>query len=475
MGTGEQAHSMGQDTESSTVGTTALFIWHVPLPHINASRAAAEQRAAGLQEALRTTSNTPANASAIALITGQKAPRVKKTSRALAHGEKLDPMVLAALLQRHALSLLDHHATTAESEGGPSALEAINDALQIVDDEMAYLAERTPGTTPDELLPAEIFAELTVTYIRANLEAGHIDTARAAADALAGRIDHLTLDHVRFHALSSLALAHLNDGRPDDALIPAGRARSLARQLGDLTGVWRAERIRAHAASLQRRPHAEESAHREVAALARRLADDLATESEVRTQAALSELESRSVLVRLGLSSGRFPFAEDHAMGILDRVRKARDAGDAPARDLWEYEVDARVARMIVAGMPDSRDRGRHRATIHTHERGRHRAPSHNATIPLTGEERRSAYDIRRKEARAAVASAPETARNKALWWNAYVDDRHAYLLAANGRLKRALRVATRAKARWEELGESELAAQSAADIARLEAKLRRG
>lgn len=464
------------------MGITALFIWHAPLPHINAGREAEQQRAAALRDALRATSNTPANTSAIALITGEKAPSAKKTTRALASADELDPMVLAALLQRHALTLLDSPnstanpapSTTAPHGQSPCALDAISDALQIVDDEMAYLAEFTPGTRPDELLPPEVFAELTITYIRANLEAGKVDAARAAASSLAARINELTLDHVRFHALYSLALTHLTTGQPDEALIPAGRARSLARQLGDLTGVWRAERIRAHAASLQGRSHAEESAHREVAALARRLADDLTTDTDVRQHAALSELESRSVLVRVGLSAGRFAFVEDHAMGILDRVRKARESGDAPARDLWEYEVDARVARMIVAGIPDTNSSGRRRATTHTHERGRHRACNEDsATLTLTSEERRSAYDMRRREARAAVAAAPDTARDKALWWNTYVDDRHAYLLAAHGRYARALRVATRAKAHWEELGESELAARSSEDIARLEKKIR--
>ncbi len=466
-------------TEHHTaLGIGSLFTWHTPLPHVNAGRAAADARTAALESALRSVDGESPNRAAIELITAEPpAPAGEAHTMLEAHAEDLDPLIRAAVLQRLALSILDTHRPGKHGKRTDvfppeRAFEAINEALGVVDREISVLAAETPGADALNLVPPEVCAELTITFIRAALTVGAVGPAQAATDSLTQRAESITADHVRFHALTSAAVAYLNDGRPDEALIPAQRARSLARQIGDLTGVWRAERIRAHAASLTGRVQGEEAAHREVAALARRLADDLATEASVRAEATLSELESRSVLVRIGLNSGRLAFADDHAAGILDRVTKAVSAKDAPVVRLWEHEIDARIARMIIAGLPDSPHRGKHCAREEAPTRGRRRIETPTESEPLTIDERHIAYDKRRREAREAIANAPKVARDRALWWNAYLDDRHAYLLAANGRFKRALRIANRAHEAWNDLGDAEQAERSAADIARIEVKL---
>lgn len=448
-----------------SVGAASLFTWHVPLPHLSAGRDTAALREREVREALRSICADTVEHHAIALITSGTA-RAGECAQALSLGSECDPFVRAALLQAFARAVLEEPSVQFPPA---AAYEAVNEAISLLEVENEVRAEETA-----EPIPPEVVAALTATFVRAALTVGDVEAARPAADALAQMADGIPAEHVRFHALTSAAIAFLNDGRPDEALIPSQRARSLARLMGDLAGVWRAERIRAHVASVTGRPQAEEAAHREVAALARRLADDLMTEPSLRAEASVSELESRSVLVRIGLSAGRFAEVDDHARGLLDRVAKARELGDAPAEQLWEYEIDARVARMIAAGMPDSPLRGRHCAPVEQPVRGRRRrgsaAPS---TEPLTIEERASNFKARRREARTAIAEAPETKRERALWWDTYVDDRYAYLLAVHGRYQRALRVAERAHSRWANVGDLEQQERVGKDIARLHEKIR--
>lgn len=476
---------------SAHANTAALYTWHVALPQLERGRQLAAARDDSLAQALDAAPQGSADARAIRVITQSEPPSAALCQSTLsATAGKLDPLIHAALLQRFALSVIDARASSRRGRRAatfePSdAFRAISEALGIVDKEMRLLAADARAAAsarstapagpvdPASLLPPEIFAELTITFVRAALANQDATAARAATDDLEARTERIEQDFVRFHALTSVAIARLADSRPDDALVPAARARSLARQLGDLTGVWRAERIRAYAASAAGRAHSEEAAHREVAALARRLADDLSTTPSVRAEAALSELESRSVLARIALTSGRLALAEDQAVGMIDRAAKTRAAGDADPSALWEYEIDARVTRMIVAGLPESANAGR-RKDVRTHSaRGKRRAAGAEATGALTAGERASVYDARRTEARTAIATAHR--RERALWWNTYVDDRHAYLLAANGRYARALRAAKRAHAGWVELGDADLAASSARDIAQLERSIAAG
>ena len=251
---------------------------------------------------------------------------------------QIDPFVRAALLQRFAHAVLESHAHAASGRRVQrftpmQALTAIDQALGIIDEETSY------GYEP---LPAEVWVELTITFMRAAFTAGHTDSGRQALEALEERADEVRTPHLVFHVFHSIAVARLVMNDPDGALIPAARARSIARQIGDITGEWQAARVRASAATMAGRHKAESAHHEQTADLAGRVADDLFTDPSTRSEATYSELESRALLCVHAYEAGFMADARKHAELTLERVRRARASGDADPQSLEAYRAQAR-------------------------------------------------------------------------------------------------------------------------------------
>src|SRR5690625_1462295 len=166
-----------------------------------------------------------------------------------------------------------------------------------------------------------------------------------------------------------------------------------------------------------------------MAADARWLADDLATATAQRPALVRTELEARALMMRRALDLGETALAQSAAHLIDRRARSEQGTPGLPPELLWDHRVDARVGSFIAAG-----------AAL---ERGEEGVGEHE-------------YEQRRREAMIAVDQAPAGHDGRARYWAAYLDDRHAEMLAACGQEARALRVARRARDGWEHLGSTE-------------------
>ncbi|MGO2586512.1 MAG: hypothetical protein ACTH9F_14320, partial [Brachybacterium tyrofermentans] len=77
--------------------------------------------------------------------------------------------------------------------------------------------------------------------------------------------------------------------------------------------------------------------------------------------------------------------------------------------------------------------------------------------------------DRRRREALQIVDEAPAGHDARARYWAAYIDDRHAQMLADRGKRTAALRAARRARDGWEHLGRADDVTRTEALIAQLD------
>lgn len=184
----------------------------------------------------------------------------------------------------------------------------------------------------------DVAVELGLTLVRTALVAGVTDAVEAPLAAVAENASRAHAVHVRFHAWSSIAIARLALGNPDEALIPVNRAKILADRTGDLAGQWHAERIRAQALSMAGRTWAEAAAHAELASLAERVADDLDSTPDLRRDATVSALHSRALLLTRMREDGRDQATSRETEAMLRRIARARAAGDADETALAEFE-----------------------------------------------------------------------------------------------------------------------------------------
>ena len=79
-------------------------------------------------------------------------------------------------------------------------------------------------------------------------------------------------------------------------------------------------------------------------------------------------------------------------------------------------------------------------------------------------------YEASRREVLEAIGRMPEGHDARARYWAAYLDDRHADLLARRGETAAARRAARRARSAYEALGRDEDAARFARLVTELEA-----
>lgn len=283
---------------------------------------------------------------------------------------------------------------------------------------------------------------LITHLLQAFMAAGAIDHASFTAGRLASLQRTVQREALRTGPLLAVAAQRVQAERYDAAWVPLDHARRIARDHRDHRSCLEVARL---AASIHERTGDHPAALAELgllAAEARWLADDLATTRPERARFVSTELSARALLLRRALDLGRTALVDDAAAAIEHRARPEGGRPLLPPELLWDHRVDARVARFIAAGEALARQ-----------EEG--------ATLDVC--------DHRRREALQIIDQVPAGHDARARYWAAYVDDRHAQMLAGRGKRTAALRAARRARDSWVHLGMEDDVARAEALIAQLD------
>lgn len=314
----------------------SLFTWHAPLFAVADRRAFARERRARVEAWCARQPSESFERRAVEIVTSAVPPSPALCRAAL---EKLeaeqgrDQALRALLLQRLALSALDPGGARS---GRRARVFGPTDAYDAAAEAFAWC--EAAGEIEGVARVPDIAVELGLTLVRAALVAERGEAVERPLAVVVERAPSIEASHVRFHAWSSIAIARLALGNPDEALIPVNRAKILADRAGDLAGQWHAERIRAQALGMMGRERAEVAAHDEVARLAERVADDLDSTPELRRDATISALRARAHLLVHMREEGRDRAAAVEIEAMLRRIARARAAGDADETVLAEFE-----------------------------------------------------------------------------------------------------------------------------------------
>lgn len=276
---------------------------------------------------------------------------------------------------------------------------------------------------------------LITDLLQALMHAGATSQASFTAERLISLQRTLPRDGLRIAPLLAVAAQRMHAERYEAAMAPLEQARAIAREQRDRYASLEAARL---AASIHDRSgdlRASLPELQQIAADARWLADDLATGTAQRPALVRTELEARAMVMRRALDLAETAVARSAAQLIDRRARSEEGTPLLPPELLWDHRVDARAGLFIAVGAA----LGRGEEGVSRHE-----------------------CEQRRREAMLAVDEAPAGHDARARYWAAYLDDRHAQMLAVAGRDGRALRAARRAREGWEHLGSTE-------DIARLD------
>ncbi|MDK8803943.1 hypothetical protein QP880_07545 [Dermabacter hominis] len=317
----------------------SLFTWHVPFFAVANRRAFARERRARVEAWCARQPSESFERRAVEIVTSAVPPSPALCRAAL---EKLEAeqgrhqALRALLLQRFALSVLD--PGTARS-GRRARVFGPTDAYDAAAEAFAWC--EAAGKTEGVARVPDVAVELGLTLVRAALVAERAEAVERPLAVVAELAPNIEASHVRFHAWSSIAIARLALGIPEEALIPVNRAKILADRAGDLAGQWHAERIRAQALGMMGRERAEVAAHAELAGLAERVADDLDSTPELRRDATISALQARAHLLAHMRAEGRDRAAANEIEAMRRRVARARAAGDADDAVLAEFETFA--------------------------------------------------------------------------------------------------------------------------------------
>jgi hypothetical protein len=279
---------------------------------------------------------------------------------------------------------------------------------------------------------------LITSLLQALMAAGATDLAGFAAGRLLSLQRTLPGDEQRIGPLLAVAAQRLQAERYDAAWVPLEQARALAREHRDHRSLLEAARL---AASIHERTGdgaASLGELQRLAAAARWLVDDLATPRAERSELLRTELNANALAMRRALDLGRSGAVHVAAREIERRTRPD-SAGDLPPELLWDHLVDARVGVLVAVGDALARE-----------------AEGADATV----------YETRRREALEAIGRMPEGHDARARYWAAYLDDRHAELLARRGETAAARRAARRARSAYAALGREEDAERVAALLA---------
>ncbi|MCT1653579.1 hypothetical protein [Brachybacterium muris] len=232
----------------------------------------------------------------------------------------------------------------------------------------------------------------------------------------------LRRDAHRTAPLLAVAAQRISAERYDAAWVPLEQARLIARQERDRRAGMEAARLGASIHERTGDARAQLVELRQVAASAHWLADDLATSGPERSRMVLTELQAQSLVMRRAMDLGETTLALSAAAQVERRTRPDGGRPVLPAELLWDHRVDALVGRFITLGAAAGR-----------------------------GEEGVDPDDVeqRRREALQAIDAMPPGHDARARYWAAYLDERHAALLAERGEREQAQKAARRAHRGW--------------------------
>jgi hypothetical protein len=383
---------------------------------------------------------------------------------------------------RLALDVLDEVSRLEAREGG------FADAARVVVSAHAVLARTLLEENPlaavghalaaleglreveDPPLRVGLITELLRALVRCDLQ----DQATFTASRLASLARTLPHEEQRVEPLLVVGAQRVAARRYDGALVALREVQSLSEQLRD-------RRSRLEATRLLARLHHEQGQGLEAlgqlrlaAADARWVADDLFTPLAERPRFIRAELDAEALVLRHALDLGRAEDAAAASREVVRRVRSERGTGSLPDALLWDHEADARIGAMIAEGLraaAELRADGEARADgAAADDRagtpGRTRGPGGAAASRGADAKSRTPYEKARREAMAVLERVPEGHEARASYWGAYLEDRHAAMLAARGERARALRAAGRAERAWRQLGREDEAVRIAEEIA---------
>nr|WP_245349488.1 hypothetical protein [Brachybacterium fresconis] len=319
------------------------------------------------------------------------------------------------------------HAVLARTLALTHPLEAAHHALEA----LGALAE-----VDDPPLRVGLITQL----LQALMAAGATEQASFTSGRLASLQRTLQRETLRIGPLLAVAAQRMHAERYEAAWAPLERARRIAREHRDHRSALEASRL---AASIHERTADHPAALTELRRLAheaRWLADDLATPAPERAEMVATQLSAHALALRRALDLGRTANVREAAAAIERRARPEGGRPLLPAEQLWDHRVDARVGLFIAIG-----------EALRREEEGVDAA----------------AYEQHRREAMQLIGQVPAGHDERALSWAAYVDDRHAQMLADRGETRSARRAARRARDGWARLGRDE-------DVERAEALLSR-
>ena len=319
------------------------------------------------------------------------------------------------------------HAVLARTLSPTHPLEAAHHALEA----LGALAE-----IDDPSLRIGLITQL----LQALMAAGATEQASFTSGRLASLQRTLQRETLRIGPLLAIAAQRMHAERYDAAWPPLERARRIAREHRDHRSALEASRL---AASIHERTGDHPAALAELRRLAheaRWLADDLATSAPERAEMVATQLSAHALALRRALDLGRTAIVREAATAIERRARPEGGRPLLPAELLWDHRVDARVGLFLAIG-----------EALRREEEGVDAA----------------AYEQHRRDAMQLIGQVPAGHDERALSWAAYVDDRHAQMLADRGETRPARRAARRARDGWARLGRDE-------DIERAEALLSR-
>ncbi|MCG7309387.1 hypothetical protein [Brachybacterium sp. ACRRE] len=331
----------------------------------------------------------------------------------------------------------------------------------------------------DPPLRVGLITELLRALVRCDLQ----DQATFTAGRLASLTRTLPHDEQRIEPLLAVGAQRVAARRYDGAMVALSEVQSLSAQLRD-------RRSRLEATRLLARLHHEQGQGLEAldqlrlaAADARWVADDLFTPLAERPRFIRAELDAEALVLRHALDLGRPTEAAAASREVVRRVRSERGTGSLPDALLWDHEADARIGAMIAEGLraaaelravADAGDGhagtpGTPRGTGGTY--GTRGADGADGTRRTGGADEaaaktRTPYEKARREAMATLEWVPEGHEARASYWGAYLEDRHAAMLAARGDRSRALKAARRAERAWRQLGREDEAVRIAEEIA---------
>lgn len=353
--------------------------------------------------------------------------------------------------------------TTSPVLAARHAVEALT-ALRRVDDPPLRLGLIT------DLLSALLSAELPD---RASFTAGRLISLQRT----------LPRESQRIAPLLAVAAQRIDAERYDAAWVPLQQAREIARAHRDRRAAMEGSRL---AASIHERTGDREGSVRELRRLAEDahwLCDDLATPQWERGGLVRAELDAQALVMRRCLDAGDAPGAEAASEIIL---RRTGEGGRPvlPAPLIWDHRVDAQVGLFLAAGIQRARAESAQREAARAAQAVGGSAESESSAAGAECESgaaepsgvesvraAKDAYELRRRAAMAEIDRMPVGHDARARYWAAYVDDRHAAMLAEAGHTGAALRVARRVRRAWESLEQdtSEDVARTDELIARLE------